>query len=224
MKLKYKKLVIIITVLTFLLAFFILTLIPTGGSNTQNAEDAELELCKDQEINELISSYFAAKKTVNTETLSGLVSDVNRINKEKLVALAEYVEDYQNVQCYTIRSEDLDSYRVYAKYSMKLKNINTLAPCLSAFYVTTTSEGKYVIYLSALDEVQEEFIQAADKNENIVELKQSVEGELQKAIAGDASFKALFEKMNSEIKNATGVDLAVSGAAVSGPASGSATE
>ena len=202
MKLKYKKLIIIITVVTSGLGFFILTLIPTGGTNTQNAASADLELNKNEDINKLVSDYFAAKKTVNVDAMSNLVSDSNQINKEKLVAMAEYVEDYKDINCYLIHSADLNAYRVYVKYNMKLKNINTLAPCLSAFYITSTSDGKYVIYLSALDEVQEEFITSADKNDSIVKLKEQVAEELKKAVAGDDAFKQLYEKMNNEINTA----------------------
>lgn len=202
MKLKYKKLIIIITVVTLGLGFFILTLIPTGGTNTQNAASADLELNKNEDINKLVSDYFAAKKTVNVDAMSNLVSDSNQINKEKLVAMAEYVEDYKDINCYLIHSADLNAYRVYVKYNMKLKNINTLAPCLSAFCITSTSDGKYVIYLSALDEVQEEFITSADKNDSIVKLKEQVAGELKKAVAGDDAFKQLYEKMNNEINTA----------------------
>lgn len=202
MKLKYKKLIIIITVVTLGLGFFILTLIPTGGTNTQNAASADLELNKNEDINKLVSDYFAAKETVNVDAMSNLVSDSNQINKEKLVAMAEYVEDYKDINCYLIHSADLNAYRVYVKYNMKLKNINTLAPCLSAFYITSTSDGKYVIYLSALDEVQEEFITSADKNDSIVKLKEQVAEELKKAVAGDDAFKQLYEKMNNEINTA----------------------
>ena len=202
MKIKYKKLIIIITVVTLGLGFFILTLIPTGGTNTQNAASADLELNKNEDINKLITDYFAAKKTVNVDAMTNLVSDSNQINKEKLVAMAEYVEDYKDINCYLIHSADLNAYRVYVKYNMKLKNINTLAPCLSAFYITSTSDGKYVIYLSALDEVQEEFITSADDNDSIVKLKEQVAEELKKAVAGDDAFKQLYEKMNSEINTA----------------------
>ncbi len=145
MKLKYKKLVIFITAATMVLSFIILTLIPTGGSNTNNAEDADLSLNENQEINQLVKNYFEAKKTVDIEAMAQYVSDQNRIDKEKFNKMAEYVEGYQNINCYVIESEDTNAFRVYAKYDMKLKNIDTLAPCLSAFYITATSDDKYVI-------------------------------------------------------------------------------
>lgn len=208
MKLKYKKMIIIITVAALLLSFFILTLIPTGGSNGNPAQDAELSVNQNENINKLITDYFTAKKTVNMEALTSLVSDVNQIDREKLTAMAAYVEDYQNLNCYVIKSEDSDAYRVYVKYDIKLKNIDTLGPGLSAFYVTGTSDGGYAIYLSALDQNQEEFITAADKNQQIIDLKEEVADNLQKAIDQDASFKQFYEKMEKEIQAAS-----VSGAA-----------
>ena len=69
MKLKYKKLVIIITVATLALSFLILTLIPTGGSNPDSAQDAKLLENENQQINQLITDYFNAKKTVNVEAM-----------------------------------------------------------------------------------------------------------------------------------------------------------
>ncbi len=208
MKLKYKKLVILITVATLALSFLILTLIPTGGSNHDNAEDAELALNENGDINQLIKSYFDAKKIVDVEAMSGLVSDTNRIDRDKFIKMAGYVEDYQNINCYVIEGEESDAYRVYVKYDMKLRNIATLAPCLSAFYITTTSDDKYVIYLSALDEAQENFIISADKNSEIVKLKEQVAKELQDAINKDAAFKQFYQQMDQEIQAAT-----VSGAA-----------
>ena len=189
MKLKYKKLVILITVATLALSFFILTLIPTGGSAPENAEDAELALNDNEDINQLVKSYFDAKKIVDVEAMSGLVSDTNRIDRDKFIKMAGYVEDYQNINCYVIEGEELNAFRVYVKYDMKLRNIETLAPCLSAFYITPTSDDKYVIYLSALDEAQ-------------------VARELQEAIDKDAAFKQFYQQMDQEIQAAS-----VSGAA-----------
>ena len=161
MKLKYKKLIIIITVGALLLGFFILTLIPTGGNSSNPVEDAELVKCTNEDINNLITSYYQAKRDVNLEELEPLVSDINQIDQEKLIAQAEYVEDYQNITCYLLENKDNGAYRVYVRFDMKLKNINTLAPCLSALYVTMGSDGKNVIYLSALDKNEEDFILAA---------------------------------------------------------------
>lgn len=205
MKLRYKKLVIGITVVTLALSFFILTLIPTGGSETNNASDVKLAVSQNEEINKLIADYYVSKKNVDIEAMSALVSDPNQIEREKFTAMAAYVEDYQNIKCYVIPNEEEGAYRVYARYDMKLKNIDTLGPCLTSFYVTTTSDGKYVIYLSALDEVQEEFISSADENSDVLALKEEVANGLQTAIDKDETFKQFYQKLDKELQaNASG--------------------
>lgn len=202
MKLKYKKLIIIISIGALLLSFLILTLIPTGGEGTNPIEDAPLAKCEEENIISLISSYFQAKRDVDMELMEPLVSDINQIDQEKLITQAEYVEDYQNISCYSLENEDNGALRVYVRYDMKLKNINTLAPCLSGLYITVGSDGKNVIYLSALDANEEEFILAADKNSHVSDLQKEVATQLQAAIDADESFRQLYQRMDQEISAA----------------------
>lgn len=199
MKLKYKKLIILISIGALLLSFLILTLIPTGGAGTNSVEDAALAQCSDEDINNLIHNYFQAKRDVNMELMEPLVSDMNQIDQEKLIHQAEYVEDYRNIVCYSLENEETGAFRVYIRYDMKLKNIETLAPCLSAVYVTVGSDGKKLIYLSALEESEEDFILAADKNSNVINLQNEVANQLQAAINADELFRQLYQKMDQEI-------------------------
>ena len=212
MKLKHKKMIIIVTILAMVLGFVALVFLDTG-SNSNNAEDANLDLNQDEEINKLIESYFAAKKTVDVETMSELVSDSSRIPKELYTVMARYVEDYKDFNCYTIRNDELRAYRVYIKYNMKLKNIDNWVPCLTTYYVKITSDNKYVIYLSALDQVEEEFIASADKNEEIVALKDDVKKNLNDILEKDAAFRQFYQKMEKEI-SAAASKKTVSGSAV----------
>lgn len=213
MKLRYKRLVIIISVATLLLGFFILTLIPSGkGGST--ASEAELVENENQDINNLILSYFTAKRTVDMDAFEDIVSDSSQINRAKFTAMAAYVEDYRNIKCYVIDDEDGSGSRVYVRYDLKMKNIDTLAPSLSAFYVTKTSDDEYVIYLSALDEVQEDFISSADENEAVKALTDEVQQALNEAINSDSVFKQLYQRMDQEIQGASGSSVAISGVSV----------
>ena len=89
----------------------------------------------------------------------------------------------------------------YVRFDMKLKNINTLAPCLSALYVTMGSDGKNVIYLSALDKNEEDFILAADKNSHLADMQKEVNDKLQEAINADEAFRQLYQTMDQAIAN-----------------------
>ena len=96
---------------------------------------------------------------------------------------------------------------------MKLKNIDNWVPCLTTYYVKITSDNKYVIYLSALDQVEEEFIASADKNEEIVALKDDVKKNLNDILEKDAAFRQFYQKMEKEI-SAAASKKTVSGSAV----------
>lgn len=220
MKLKYKKMVIVATVVAMALGFIALILLDNGSPNN-NAEDASLDLNKNEEINKLIESYFNAKKTVNLETMGELVSDASRIPKEEYTIKASYTEDYKDFDCYYIKNQEMDAYRVYVRYSMKLKNIESWVPCLTRYYIKVTSEGKYVIYLSALDDTEVEFINSADKNDEIQKLKEDVNKKLKEILDKDATFKQFYQKMQKEIKAAANASVSASPGA-SAPASASA--
>ena len=205
MKLKYKKMIIIATVAAMALGFVALIFLDTDNG-TNKAEDASLSLNKNEEINRLIEQYFTAKKTVNIEAMSELVSDANRIPKERYTIMASYVEDYKDFDCYVIKNEQSEAYRVYVKYNMKLKNIESWVPCLTTYYVKVTSDDKYVIYLSALDQVEEEFIDSADKNIEIVKLKEDVKNKLNEILEKDGAFKQFYQKMEKEISATTSAE------------------
>lgn len=116
----------------------------------------------------------------------------------------------------------MDSYRVYVKYNMKLKNIESWVPCLTKYYVKITSEGKYVIYFSALDNSEVEFINLADKNEEIQKLKQEVNKSMSDILEKDATFKQYYQKMQKEIKAAANGENASASPAASAANGGTA--
>lgn len=194
--------VIIATVVAMALGFVALVFLD-NGSSSNSAEDASLDLNQNEDINKLISDYFTAKKTVDVEAMSTLVSDPNRIPKERYMVMAGYVEDYKDFDCYAIQNEESEAYRVYVKYYMKLKNIESWVPCLTTYYIKKTSDERYVLYFSALDEVEEEFINSADKNMEIVKLKDEVKKGLNEVLEKDGAFKQFYQKMEKEIAAAS---------------------
>lgn len=207
MKLKYKKMVIIVTVIV--MAFGFVALVFWDNDNTSNsAEDAELSLNQNKDINKLVSDYFTAKKTVDVDAMSDLVSDPSRIPKERYTIIAGYVEDYKDFDCYVIQNEEFDSYRVYVKYNMKLKNINSWLPCLTTYYIKKTSDERYVLYFSALDQVEEEFIESADKNAEIIHLKDEVKNGLNAVLEKDGACKQFYQKLEKEIAAASNSNTA----------------
>ena len=109
MKLKYKGIIIAITMGAMLLGAFTFSLlpgkknVPANGANvvTGSAIDYEgtatLKKNAYPEINLLIEQYFDAKMRVDMPSLQGLVSDIKQVNSNKLSAQLEYVEKIQNM-------------------------------------------------------------------------------------------------------------------------------
>ena len=60
MKLKYKKMVIIASIVVMALGFVALVFLDNGSPN-QNAQTADLNLNENKDINKLIENYFNAK-------------------------------------------------------------------------------------------------------------------------------------------------------------------
>ena len=89
-------------------------------------------------------------------------------------------------------------------------------------YVKITSEGKYVIYFSALDNSEVEFINLADKNEEIQKLKQEVNKSMSDILEKDATFKQYYQKMQKEIKAAANGESASASPAASAANNGTA--
>ena len=84
------------------------------------------------------------------------------------------------------------------------------------------SEGKYVIYFSALDNSEVEFINLADKNEEIQKLKQEVNKSMSDILEKDATFKQYYQKMQKEIKAAANGESSSASPAASAASNGTA--
>lgn len=149
------------------------------------------------EINELMSKYYEASLAIDLDTLEGLVSDVTQIDESKLEKQLSYLESIDNIICYTIEGPVEGTFRVYVYYDMKLKGIDTPAPALYAFYITMSSDGNYIVYLSGLDGETQDFISSADVSQDVQTLKALVNERFQNVISSDAKLKEFCEMLDS---------------------------
>ncbi len=220
---RYKKIILKASAITALLGFVVLAATPSVGgiSNAEssvayeNMDKTEKEeildpqtsfsfkgtetLKKDAypEINELITAYYNAMYTYNMDALEGYVSDITQIDQTKLMAQLEYMESINNIVCYTVEGNAEGSFRVYVYYDMKIRGIETVAPALSALYVTMSSDGRYIVYLSELDGDTQEFINQTDASEEVQVLKQLVNDRFQSVLQTDEQLKSFCEMLES---------------------------
>lgn len=149
-----------------------------------------------KEINELVTNYYKAELELDMDTLEGLVSDIEQVDYTKLQMQLEYMESIDNIICYSIDGDVEGTYRVYVYYDMKLRGIDTPAPALSALYVTMSSDGGYIVYLSELDSETQEFIIQSDESEEVLILKALVEQRFESVVESDEALKNFVGSLN----------------------------
>lgn len=228
MKLKYKKIILGVTLGTMIVGLTVLSLNrknddtakETSGKATEETATkadastptteptvdpsaSELEKNKYPEVNDIVAKYFKASLESDMDTLSQIVSETENISKDVLDRRYEYVEDIKNIDCYTVPGPDEDSHVVFVYYEMKLVDIDTMAPGLVQMYITKASDDRFVILLSQLDDTMEQYVQQALKNQAVIELFTVVNTKMEQALASDEKLKEFVSMLNASVANAS---------------------
>ena len=121
---------------------------PAEESGGQGAVKPEIKLQDEAvpEIHDLMEAYFKARRTCDIEALStvyGGTSSSEELNGQ-LARLEEEVKFYQsfeNLVCYTAPGEEDGDYVIYARFDIKFRQAETLAPSLIVCYGKTAADG-----------------------------------------------------------------------------------
>ncbi len=217
MRLKYKRLVIIFTVAIMFIGLSVFSLVaPTidfsSGSDGKKSDSSEIvaETISDEDIqstvDELVEKYFDAKQKVDLDTIAECVSDAGQVDEKRLVTEAEYIEAYENISC-TIKSVKKDSsYRVYVYYEVKIYDIDTLVPSLTALYVTKEKDGSFKIYLGSLDTETQETLEKFDDADDIKKMADSVQKKLEDIVSSNEEVRKFYEMLESSDESNEAVD------------------
>ncbi|MCR4591110.1 MAG: SH3 domain-containing protein [Lachnospiraceae bacterium] len=108
-------------------------------------ENAKLEQNAYEDINSFFNEYYEAVAEGDTDKMAEMGNTLDEEDKAKIQVKAGYTEDYENMSCYTKPGPEDNSYIVFVYYEIKYKNIDSLAPGLSTFYLCTNSDGSYYL-------------------------------------------------------------------------------
>lgn len=223
MRLKYKRMILLITTFTMLIGMVIFSIISPKGSHTKenkevkedtNAEEGTteeeialndtqdssdtgelvLEKSSDEALNQLVIDYFNASLSCDMDKLANLVSDVTILDRDELKVKYELVEAIHNIECYVVNGPSEGKCLVYVYSEIKFKDIETMAPGLSRLTVVKSDAGNYVIFFGADGEI-EQFAEQADMSAPVQELVQRVSMKMEEALGKDADLKSLNERM-----------------------------
>lgn len=162
------------------------------------------------EVNQLITNYYAAYADGNIKELKKYAKPLTKNERSYIRMFSEYVESYQNIKCYTKPGLDDKSYLVSAYIEIKFKDVDTLAPGLDFFYVTTNKDGE--LYINnrysqfnllnkekELDPQIEALIESFELEDDVVALQQEVQKKFEEVSGSD---EKLAQMINGTIKDA----------------------
>lgn len=162
------------------------------------------------EVNELIANYYTAYADGNIKELKKYAKPITKNEKSYIKMFSEYVENYQNIKCYTKPGLDDKSYLVSAYIEIKFKDVDTLAPGLDFFYVSTNEDGEFYIdnrysQFNLLNKEKEldpdikALIDSFETEEDVVALQQEVQKKFDEVSGAD---EKLSQMINGTIKEA----------------------
>ena len=96
--------------------------------------------------------YYTALKAADMTTLQNIMDAGSMPTEDTVSKMNGYIEDYQNISCYTMDGEKEGEYALYIAYDAKFKDVNTLAPGLTPAYVVTDSAG--ALRLMTVEQIQ----------------------------------------------------------------------
>ena len=174
----------------------------TGQSEeTAEAEEPnELEENTHSSVERLVSKYLDCIVSGDTDALSEIVDDLSDSDKEEVQKLSKAYESYSNLQCYTKKGPEDDSYIVFVCCDMKITGVETLAPYISCLYVSAKDDsGNRYIRYNNVEEDQElqAYVQELEQDPEVKALYDDVNTRYQEALESDAALAEF-------IQNATG--------------------
>lgn len=115
---------------------------------------------------------------------------------EGLAKEKDFAEGYEDIRAYVKDGAYRDTYVVFARYGMKIKDIYTKVPGLETLYVVKDQKsGAFRILTEHLDEDTKDYIQAVAGHEDVRELLAQMEKEYQEALASDALLRESLEDL-----------------------------
>ena len=168
----------------------------------KTVSEQQYEVDEHQDINDLISNYYTAYASGDTDALQKYAYPISDSESSYIKAYSKYIEKYENVTCYTKTGADAKSYIVSVAYALKFKNVDTAAPGLDFFYVKTDKDGKvyidntYSTYNltnkeNQLDTKIQKLITDYQSGEDVVALQASVQTQYDTALGKDAGLKKM---------------------------------
>lgn len=192
--------------------FFVMVIVlaTCTGSNTKKdaspddgtATIEEYQIDAYEEVNALITQYYTAYAAGDITTLTSIATPISENEQSYIAMFSQYVDEYQNIKCYTKSGLDSSSYLVSVSMEIKFTGVDTPAPGLDFFYIRTNEQGAlYIDNLycqynlanqeNALDTSIQNLINGFENQEDVVALQSEVQSRYDAAVNADANLSTM---------------------------------
>ena len=182
------------------------TLTAEPESQTAETEAAYVPLEENAypEINALIEQYYQAAAEGDIDTINSIKDYSEQTELLQIQEKSNYLEGYEDINCYTKPGPEENSYVVYASYYAKFKDIDRTVCGLNTFVVCHNSDGEYYIHDCTNDEAMREYRINVTKQDDVVELFNRVQVEYNEAVTEDEELAAFLTQLSEDLKASVG--------------------
>ena len=161
------------------------------------------------ELNELMLNYYEALEMADVDTLVDLQSSVTNTEIIRLQKMSEYISSYENIAVYSKPGPYVDTFIAYVYSEVHLKDREEYAPGLQAFYVCKNENGNLYINTSELSDEEAAYIKQISEQEDVVELKTSVNVSYKNILESNNDFNEYWTNLSIQIDTAVQDQLAL---------------
>lgn len=148
-----------------------------------------------------MTSYYSARTNGDTETLKKLDPSLTEQEQEELTS--GYVEKYEDIRTYSRQGLAAGEYVVYVCYNGKVKDIDTLVPSLTQYYLKSDEQGSLYIYDYEGDADTGAFLEETRKTTEVQELIADVKKKCDEAENSDPALKEFMSQYGNSQEGST---------------------
>lgn len=175
-----------------------------GSTEEAGAAEEAYQVDAYEDVNALISQYYTAYASGDLATLTSIATPVSANEQSYITLFGQYVDEYQNIKCYTKSGLDANSYLVSVSMEIKFTGVDTTAPGLDFFYIRTNDQGAlYIDNLysqynlanqeNALDTSVQSLIYEFENDTDVMELQSEIQERYDVALATDANLALMIQ-------------------------------
>ncbi len=160
------------------------------------------------EVNNVVRAYYDAQASGDMETISGLNTYLNDIQKIKVEELSKYIESYPQLDVYTKPGLTDNTYVAYVCSEVKFYDLETTIPGMQTYYIGQDESGNYYINNGTYDDTVSNYIKEVTLQDDVVDLNNKVVVAYNDLLAEDEDLSEFLAYMKEKINEDVGEILA----------------